>query len=168
MSFIAGTGELKRNAMITYVNVGEGETPTWEAVGVKIEDSSIEFNPETNQITDILGINHATVEKLQPQQSFDPFTIRKESKLAEKLFDIVAIQKDTTLLSQFEVMIVYAFAGSEGKYTADKQTGCTIVANSLGGSNTLDMPIEIYYSNNSTIGYVADIKNPTFTAGTAA
>lgn len=168
MSFIAGTGELKRNAMITYVNVGEGSSPEWEAVGVKVEDSSIEFNPETNSITDILGINHTTVGKMQPQQSFDPFTIRKESKLAEKLFQIVVIEKDTTKLSQFEVMVVYYFDGAEGAYTADKQTGCTIVANSLGGSSTLDMPIEIYYSNNSVMGTVADIKNPTFTAGDAA
>ena len=67
--FITGTGEILRKQMITYVNVGTSSAPEWEAVGVKVEDSSIEFNPDTETITDILGVTHTTVNKVEATQS---------------------------------------------------------------------------------------------------
>lgn len=166
MSFITGSGDVKRNLLITYVNVAASgaSTPEWEAVGVKINDSSIEYNIDVDNGTDILGYAYATPSTIKAQQSLDPFTIRRDSKLAAKLFDIMAVQKDETKLQQFDVMIVYAFAGTDGAFTADKQTGCTIVPKSIGGSVTVDMPIDIYYSNNSTMGTVDKITGPTFTA----
>lgn len=157
MAFITGTGEVQRKMMVTYVNVGSGVTKEWEAVGVKVEDSAIEFNADIETVTDILGVTHTTVNKLEPQQSFEPFTIRKESKLAAKLFDIVVVKKDLTLLKEFEVLIAYGFAGSESAMTAELQEGCTIEPTSLGGSGTLDFPFNIHYSNNSKFGTVSKL-----------
>jgi len=165
MAFITGTGELKRNAMITYVDVSTAEatTPTWEAVGVKIEESAVEFNPEVNKITDILGDTHTSIDKIEPQQSFDPFTLRKESKLAEKLAAIMLVDKDLSKLSQFKVMRVYTFMGTDSAFTADMQEDCTIEVASIGGGTKLDMPITVHYSGKSTMGTVDKIASPTFT-----
>lgn len=168
--FITGTGEILRKQMITYVNVGTSSAPEWEAVGVKVEDSSIEFNPDTETITDIMGVTHTTVNKVEATQSLEPMTIRKESKLAQKLMKEFVYEKDYAKSSQFEVLIVYGWTSDTASGTtfkAEKQTGCTIYPQSLGGSSRVDMPIEITYSNKSEWGSVTDISNPTFTAETA-
>lgn len=153
MGFITGKGEIERKYLVTYVNVGTSELPEWEAVGAKVEDSSITYNADIEKITDILGITTSTVKKTEPVQSLEPFTVKRESKLAAKLFDIM-LNKEYTKLSQFDVLIAYGFAGTDSLITAEKQIGCTIDVKSLGGSGTVDMPIEINFSNNSVIGTV--------------
>ena len=156
-TFIAGVGEVERKFMVTYVNIGTHETPEWEALGVKIEDSSIEFNPDVETITDILGITTTTVNKTEPQQSFEPHTIRKESKFAQKIVKQVVVDKDLAALSLYEVLIVYAFMGAAGAYDAELQTGCTIEPTSIGGSGRVDFPFNLHYSNKSTWGTVATL-----------
>lgn len=152
-TFIAGTGEVKRNLMVMYANVGTGEIPSWEALGVKVEDSSIEYNIESEKATDILGTTTTTIKSTQPVQSFDGMSIRKESKLAQKLFDIM-YKKDYPKLQEFEILIAYGFVGAEGSFAAEKHVGCTIDVKSIGGSGTLDMPIDVNLSNNCTYGTV--------------
>jgi len=154
MAFITGTGEIARKLMITYVNVGTTSSKEWEAVGVKVEDSSKEYNADIETVTDILGVTHTTVNSIEPQQSFEPFTIRKESKLAQKLFKIIELDADLPALKEFEVLTAYGFDGAEGAYTAKLEIGCTIDPTSLGGSGTLDFPFNIHFSGNKTLGTV--------------
>lgn len=150
--FIAGNGEIERKYMVTYVNVGTASSKDWEAVGVKVEDSAIELNPDIETVTDILGITTTTVNKLEAQQGFDPFTARKESKLAQKLFTDYIVNKDLAAASEYEVMVVYGFTGASGAYDAEVQSGCTLELTSIGGSGRVDMPFNIHYSNKSTWG----------------
>ena len=39
-----------REMMIAYLNVGETESPKWAPVGKRVEDSSIEFDWQTEKI----------------------------------------------------------------------------------------------------------------------
>ena len=156
----------ERKLLVTAVNVGTTETPDWEVVGAGVEDSSIELNPDVSTVTDICGITETTVNKVEPKQSFEPYTIRGGSKLAYKLFDIWQ-RKAWSELANFEVLLMYGFIGgaTTGTFAAEKQIGCTIAIQSIGGSATVDMPIEITYSNDSTLGTVNKLKgaNITFT-----
>lgn len=158
-----------RKLLRTYVNVGETGTPEWFLVGSGVEDSSIDLNPSTETSTDILGVTTTDVTKWEPNQSFDPFTVKGGSKLAFKLHQIW-LDKKPELLSQFEVLICYNYVGSEADgYDAELQKNCTINITSIGGSAYVDMPIEIGYSNDSTRGTVKfDEDRPTFTANSAA
>ena len=143
-----------RKLLKTYVNVASSDTPDWFLVGSGVEDSAIELNPNTETVTDILGITTTDVTKWEPNQSFDPFTVKGGSKLAEKLHEIW-INKTPELLSQFEVLVVYSYVGDESAgYDAELQKNCTINITSIGGSANVDMPIEISYSNDSTRGTV--------------
>lgn len=153
-----------RKLLRTYVNVGTPETKEWFLVGSGVEDSSIELNPNTESLTDILGITTTDVTKWEPAQSFDPFTIKGGSALAFKLHEIWT-NKTPELLSQFEVMIVYKYIGEETSgYEAELQKNCTINITSIGGSAYVDMPIEISYSNDSVKGIVTfEGETPTFT-----
>ena len=125
-----------------------------EILGRRTEDSSIEYNPDIETTTDILGINYTDFNKTQPQQDFDPFLILGGSKLGAKLNDIRK-RNAVSELSQFTLYIITAYIGdSSNGYEAEKHENCTIAYTSLGGDSNVNMPISAYFSNESTIGTV--------------
>lgn len=146
----------ERKLLITVAEWTEdgASTPTRQILGQRTEDSSIEYNPDIETTTDILGINYTDINKTQPQQDFDPFTVLGGSKLGAFLNDI---RKRNALseLSDFTMYIITAFVGSDTSgYEAEKHTGCTITYNSMGGDTTVNFPISVYFSNNITNGTV--------------
>ena len=155
----------ERKLLVTAINVGDSitsgtGTPKWEIVGVGVEDSSIEYNPDTETITDILGITETTVNKLETAQSLDPMTVRGGSELAIKLHNIVKYQR-LSELSMFEVMQIHAYVGEDGEYEAEVHKNCTITPQSVGGDSYVDMPIDINYSNDKIHGTVDNYKYGT-------
>ncbi len=163
--FNVGAGvKATRKLLMTYVDVSDSGSPEWELVGRGVEDSSIELNPNTETTTDILGITETAVTKWEPNQSFDPNTVKGGSKLNYKLHEIWQ-NKTPELLSKFNVLIVYAYIGETNNFEAEMQKNCTINITSIGGSAYVDMPIEISLSNDSTKGTVSIADGvPTFTA----
>ena len=151
-----------RKLLVTCVNVGDsvtesGGTPEWQPVGVGVEDSAIEFNPDTETVTDILGITETTVNKLEVSQSLEPMTIRGGSKLAVKLYNQVKYGR-LSEMALYEVMQIHAYVGSNGAYEAEVHKGCTLTPQSVGGSSYVDMPIDISFSNDKIHGTVNDYK----------
>lgn len=162
----AGT-KAPRKLLMTFVNVSDSTSYEWELVGRGVEDSAIELNPNTETTTDVTGVTETSVTKWEPSQSFDPNTVKGGSKLNFKLHEIWQ-NKTPELLSQFDVLLVYAYIG-ETTFDAEIQKNCTINIISIGGSAYVDMPIEITYSNDIDKGTVtlgAD-KTPTFTSNNA-
>ena len=158
--------EAERKMLITAVNVGDS-SQIWEVQGVGIEDSSIEYNPDSETTTDILGTTRTKVNKTEPSQEFDPNTLRGGAKLNE-LLDSIAARNAVSEFSKFEVLIIKTWLkNTSGAYYAEKHTGCTITPTSIGGSGRVDMPFNITFSNNKTYGTVSDITNITFTEATA-
>ena len=152
----------QRKLLVTAVNVGDSVTmssgtPEWQIVGVGVEDSSIEFNPDTETITDILGITETTVNKLETAQTLDPMTVRGGSKLAIQLYNQVKYGR-LSEFSMYEVMIISAFVGEVGSYEAEVHKGCTLTPQSMGGDSYVDMPIDINFSNDKIHGTVNDYK----------
>ena len=160
---LADNQKAERKLLVTCVNVGdsvtvESGTPEWQPIGVGVEDSSIEYNPDTETITDILGITETTVNKLETSQSLDPMTVRGGSKLAEKLYDQVKYNR-LSEMAMWEVMQIHAYVGDETNgYDAEVHKNCTLTPQSLGGSSNVDMPIDINYSNDKIHGTVNDYK----------
>ena len=157
--------DAERKLLITAVDVSGGTTtPEWEILGIDIEDSSIEFNPELQTKTDIRGNTGTKLLRLEPQQSMEPYTIKGGSKLAMILREYRR-NGELSKFSQFKVLLVEGYVGdSTAGYEAEVHEGCTIIANSLGGSSTVDMPIEIHFSNRKTLGTVDKLEDElTFT-----
>lgn len=160
-----------------YIPVTGSSAPTWaantyysaeqnrELLGTRTEDSSIEYNPDIETSTDILGNNYTDINKTQPQQDFDPFLVLGGSKLGAKLNDIRR-RNALSELSQFTVYIITAFVGdSTAGYEAEKQVDCTIAYTSMGGDANVNFPISVYYSNKTTTGTVNSLTSAfTFTA----
>ena len=158
---LATNQKAERKLLVTAVNVGESITgegaPIWEVIGAGIEDSSIEYNPGITTTTDILGTTTTLVNKLEPSQEFEPYTITSGSKLAFKLWEQIKNNK-LSELSMYEVMQIHAFVGETGEYEAEVHKNCTITANSIGGSAYVDFPITINFSNDKIHGTVNDYK----------
>lgn len=153
--FNLATGQrAERKLLITVAEWTESNAQVREILGTRTEDSSIDYNPDIETTTDILGINYTDMNRTQPQQDFDPFLILGGSKLGPKLNDIRR-RNALSELSQFTVYIITAFVGdSTNGYAAEKHTGCTITYNSIGGDTNVNFPISVYYSNNITTGTV--------------
>lgn len=143
----------ERKLLITVAEWMEGSTEVREVLGTRTEDSSIDYNPDIETTTDILGINYTDLNRTQPQQDFDPYLILGGSKLGAKLNDIRR-RNALSELSQFTVYIITAFAGTSGAYEAEKHEGCTITYNSIGGDSNVNFPISVYFSNRITTGTV--------------
>lgn len=161
---LANGQRAERKLLITVAEWMEGNQETREILGTRTEDSSIEYNPDIETTTDILGINYTDLNRTQPQQDFDPYLILGGSKLGAKLNDIRR-RNALSELNQFTVYVITAFVGSAGAYPAEKHTDCSIIYNSIGGDANVNFPISVYYSNKITTGTVDKLADDfTFTA----
>lgn len=152
--FNLGNGQrAERKLLITVAEWTESGSSVREILGRRTEDSSIDYNPDIETTTDILGINYTDMNRTQPQQDFDPFTILGGSKLGALLNDIRS-RNALSELNQFTVYVITAFAGTDGAYRAEKHENCTIAYNSIGGDSTVNFPISVYFSNDITNGTV--------------
>lgn len=154
------------------ITIAEWEEPTLdgstagtevvrELLGVRTEDSSIDYNADISQTTDIRGNNYADVEKTQPQQSFDDTPIVGGQRLQAYLNELRR-KNDISKLGGFTVYIVTAFIGDDvSGYPAEKHANCSIIYDSIGGDTKVNFPYTIYFSNDITTGTIDQIK-PTF------
>lgn len=127
-----------------------------EILGTRTEDSSIDYNADIQQSTDILGNNYTDVNKTQPQQDFDPYLILGKSKLGAKL-NAIRANNALTELDQFTIYVITLFISGDAQGTtaqAERHTGCTITYNSIGGDSNVNFPISVYLSNKVTVGTV--------------
>lgn len=139
----------------TLITVAEwGDDSTREILGARTEDSSIEFNPDVETSTDILGITYSDVNKTEPQQDFDPYYLLGGSKLGAYLATAALENNIDAYNNTFNIYIITAFIGTEGAYKCVKHSGCTILPTSIGGDSYVSMPIEVHYSNNIETGTV--------------
>lgn len=144
----------QRKTLITVAEWGGTESPNREILGARTEDSSIEFNPDIETSTDILGITYSDVNKTEPQQDFDPYYLLGGSKLGAYLAEAALENNIDAYNGTFDIYIITAFIGTEGAYKCVKHSGCTILPTSIGGDSYVSMPIEVHYSNNIEKGTV--------------
>lgn len=130
------------------------KTPVREILGTRTTDSSIEFNIDSETSTDIRGITYTDVNKTEPSQTFDPYTILGESKLAAYLNKAALKNEISAYNGTFTVYIITAYMGESGSYYAVKHANCSIFPTSLGGESYVSMPLEVHYSNEITEGTV--------------
>jgi len=157
----------ERKLEMHFVNVGTSEAKEWEIVGRGVEEAATEYNHDTEQVTDILGITDTEVSAAKPSLELDPNTIRGGQKLSEKLLDIER-RNAISELSTFEVLNVHCYLGTaSGPFTAELHKNCSVVPQSLGGSSYVGMPLSIFLSNDKILGAVTiEDGVPTFTAET--
>lgn len=156
MAFNLTTGQrADRKLLITVAEwTDSGNQQKRQILGDRIESSQIDYNMDISTMTDIRGNNYTDINKSQPQQTFEPYTIMGGDALAEFLNEKRRVNA-LSELSGFTLYIITAFKGnSTSGYEAEKHTDCTIVYNSIGGDTHTNFPINIYFSNKITTGKV--------------
>ena len=152
---ITGNGYIKREEFMTFADVATASTPEWELIGDKVEDMSLEMNPNVETVTDITGNTTTTLDKYEVQTSVSPMRARKESKLFALLYDIV---KNEKTLSDVErtFLCVNVFdksgEGASATYAAWTQKGVIAVQNYGGNTQGLDIPFNIHWTGKKTHG----------------
>lgn len=150
-----------------YVKVSGSSAPTFatdtyysgaqnrEVLGTRVEDSSIDLNPDIETMTDILGKTYTDVNKTEPQQTLDPSNIIGGSKISAYLYDAFTHNRITDYNQAFNVYIISGFIGDASNgYEAVMHKDCSIIPTSVGGSAYVQMPLEIHYSNDIVSGTV--------------
>lgn len=152
----------------TLVTVLEWQEPTLDGtttgvetvralLGVRTEDSAIEYNPDIQQTTDILGNNYTDINKTQPSQSFDPHLILGGDRLGAYLNDIRR-RNALSELGGFTAYIITSFIGdSTNGYEAEKHVDCSVTYESFGGDSNVNFPYTVHFSNKITTGTVDKI-----------
>lgn len=136
-----------------------------ERLGIRVPDSSIEFNIDKEKSTDICGITYTDINKTEPTQSFEPFNLIGGSKLAAYLYDAAIHNRVTDYNQTFNVYIIAGFMGdSTNGYETVMHQHCTINPESIGGESYVQMPITVDYSNDIISGTVNKLADDfTFT-----
>ena len=159
-----GTGKIKREEHIIAMNVGTSEAPEIELIGKDNDELSRTLNNEVEAKKNVLG--ETTVEVTQAPQTttVDPFNMRYESKIAEKLMNIYDndLELDDVVEEFYDISKYDKIA--EGKYKAFKQSGA-IDLKSWGGQKSLGAPFDINWTGPKVHG-TFDIKSKTFTETT--
>ena len=170
MSLALDSGQrAQRKLLITVAEWSTGtNTTAREILGVRTPDSSIEFNPDTQTSTDVLGINYTDVEKTEPQQTFDPHYIIGGSALDEYMAKAALDNDIDKYNGAFTIYVISAFmdsgSGSTHAYYTVMHEGCTILPTSMGGEDYTAMPLEVHFSNDITKGTVDKLSDDfTFT-----
>ena len=132
-----------------------GSEQVREILGRRTEYSSIDFDADIQDSTDILGNNYTDVNKTQPTQAFDPYLILGGSRLGAFLNDIRRRNALSELTGAFTVYIITLFIGDEiSGYEAERHDECTITYDSFGGDANVNFPITVHFSNKITTGTV--------------
>lgn len=163
---IAGTGYIKRAEFMTFSDVGVASTPEWELIGDKVEEMSLEMNPNIETTTDITGNTTTTLDKYEVQTSVSPMRAKKESKLFAVLYDIVKNEKTLSDVERNFLCVNVFDSTGEGEtttYAAWIQKGVIAVQSFGGGTAGLDIPFNIHWVGKKIYGSF-DPKTKAFTA----
>lgn len=149
---------IARELLIAYLNTGTSSTPVWSAVGKRVEDSSAEYDWDSETKRDILGSTYGRLKKPTITQSFDPCELDAGDAAQVKLWNLAVKDQDAQALAAQDMLIVHFYAGSN---FAERYTSCMIEISSLGGEGGGDigMPINVTYGGTRTLGTAA--KNAT-------
>lgn len=154
VSFITGTGKIKREEFKLFADVGDSNTPEWELQGSRIEELSLEMNPNIETVTDVTGVTDTVLDKYEKQTSVSPYYAKRDSKMAAWLYNVVREEKT---LSDVEKIFccVNIFAGADGKFDAWTQKAVVAVQSYGGDTKGLQIPYNLHWIGEKTFGTAA-------------
>lgn len=154
-----------REMLIAYLNTGESGTPTWSPIGKRVEDSSIEFDWQTETKVDIFGDTYATGKKATKTQAFDPCELDGADEAQQKIWNLAIKENNVNALLNQDMLIVHLYAGTANTAVfAERYSACSVLPTGLGGEGggSIGMPIEVTYGGTRTTG-TASISGATVT-----
>ena len=143
-----------RELLIAYLNTGTSSTPVWNPLGLRVEDSSMEFDWGDESAQDILGNTHTTLKKPTVTQSFDPYPLDSADEAITKVYDVAVRQQNAQALANMDVLVVHWGSGDTSTPFAERYPQTAVKVSSLGGEGggNLSMPLELTYGGTRVTG----------------
>ena len=169
LTFNTTSGQtIKREMLIAYLNTGTTSTPVWSPFGIRVEDSSMEYDWGEETTKDILGNTWTTLQDPTITQSFDPYKLDGGGVALVKIWNLAIKDHDTGALANQDMLVVHLYAGTaDSAMFAERYSGCAVRPTSNGGEggNPLEMPLDVTYGGTRTVGTAAISQGVvTFTA----
>lgn len=154
-----------RELLIAYLNTGTASTPVWSPIGKRVEDSSTEFDWDSETIRDILGNTYGKLKKPTITQSFDPCDLDGSDAAQVKLWNLGIKDADAQALAAQDMLIVHFYAGTAATPFAERYASCMVEITGLGGEGggNVGMPITVTYGGERTVGTAAKAQDGTIT-----
>ena len=169
--------KLTREALAHYLDtawnkkVADADKAVFEILGDDIEDMSVEMNPDTTQMKNILGQTKTTDNGFTPTMSADPWYADTESKLYPHMRDIVMehISGDGRKTLMLEVIVEDTEATEHTAYLREVKVTPTSYG---GGTEGFNIPFTVDFDGAFVKGTVTadSVKSgaPVFTAASGA
>lgn len=145
-----------------------GTTPDWYRLGDDLEDFSVDLNPDTEVVKNILGTSTFHHNGYEPSADAEPFYAQVGDKLFDKLQNIIdtLATGDACKTTALEVHLWKSGTSESATvYEATTQT-CYVVPTSHGGDTSgVQIPFSVNYVGEKTTG-AFNATTKTFTAGT--
>lgn len=154
--------KLERKALLHYIDASFGsDSPEWFLIGKDIEDMSVDLNPDTETVKNILGETSVKDNGYEPSMSADPYYANPEDSIYDKIKEIAMqrLKGDACRTKILEVII-----DGESPYEAYIEDVIVKPQSYGGGTEGVNIPFDVLFDGNRKKGTVeiAD-KVPTFT-----
>ena len=164
---------IDRALLIAYLNTGtSSSSPIWSPIGMRVEDSSQEFDWSEETKQDILGSTYTTMKKPVITQTFDPCELDAGDEAQKKIWNLAIVKQDNNALANMDMLIVHLYAGTANTAVfAERYEACMIKPTGLGGEGggSIGMPIDVTYGGKRTIGTASvSAGTVTFTPASAS
>ena len=158
-SFSTPSGQtIARETLIAYLNTGTSSTAVWSPLGARTEDSSVEYDWQSENVKDILGNTYGTMKKPIMTQTFDPAKITNGDAALKKIWDLAIVDQDAQALANMDMLIVHLYSTDGGTTSpasfAEHYPACMINPTGIGGEGggDINMPIEVTYGGTRQTG----------------
>lgn len=156
-------GKLKRSCLLHFIDASfGGETPKWYLIGRDIEDMSVELNPDTETVKNILDETVTNDNGYEPSMSAETYYANTNDDIYPKLKDI-AMNRLTGEACKTKVLEVLVDK-KDAPYDAWIED-CIVKPQSYGGAQGgVNIPFNVNFNGNRKRGTATiDDKVPTFT-----
>ena len=154
--YTPGGQTIARERMILYLNTGSASSPTWSALGKRVEDSSMEMDWSDESSQDILGNVHGTLRKPVVTQSFDPYMLDGDDAAIVKIWNLAIKDQDAQALASQDLLLVHWYAGTESAPFAERYPSSMVRPTGLGGEGggNMEMPLDVTFGGERTTGTI--------------
>lgn len=160
-------GKIARKYLAHFLDAGSlcgGESETYERLGKDLEEYNVELNPDTEAKKNILGQTSFNHNGYEVSSEADPYYAEADSKLFEKLQEIVDNRYDDDNCKTNAVEVHMWKGQTTGEYEAYQQE-CYVVPTSYGGDTSgYQIPFTVNYVGERTKG-TYNITTGKFKAG---
>lgn len=162
---IAGTpGQtVERKQYLVYGNSGTYESPKWNVMGKRVEESTAEEDWSEDSTTDVVGDTYPSMKAPITSQSFDPCPIDPGDDYQSKLVQLYVVERNAQALVSQDLLRIHAYlTDGAGHAFAERYPSCMVKPTGLGGEGggDLTMPVDITFGGTREVGYVDIPESP--------